>query len=97
MPALKGLVIGLAVLILAGLVLLAYGLATRFGAGAGPAGDSLGDIAVAVPPGCTLAESTTAGGRLVLRLDGARERGCQRVLLYDLESGGRLGSFTLAP
>lgn len=94
MQALKALVIFMAVLILAGLVALAYGLATR---GTDGTSQAFGDQSLPVPAGCTIADSQIDGTRMVLRLDGLAERGCQQVLVVDLESGKLLGRLKAKP
>jgi hypothetical protein len=86
MQALKALVILMAVLIVAGMALLVYGLVTRTGSGEGGGAASLD---LAVPEGCRIAGSALEGEHLVLRLDGLAERDCQQVLVVDL-AGGRL-------
>jgi hypothetical protein len=86
MQALKALVILMAVLIVAGMALLVYGLVTRTG-GSGEGGVTSLDLAV--PEGCRIAGSELDGERLVIRLDGLAERDCQQVLVVDL-AGGRL-------
>ena len=92
MQALKALVILMAVLIVAGMALLVYGLVTRTGPG-GEGGMGEGgrvtSLDLAVPEGCRIAASALEGERLVLRLDGLAERDCQQVLVVDL-AGGRL-------
>jgi hypothetical protein len=96
MQALKFVVIGMGLLIVAGLALLFYGLAEgvgKFGGGARP----LGELDVPVPEGCVIAESTIEAPYLVLRLDGLAERGCQQVVLVDLESGRVIGRVTAVP
>lgn len=93
MQALKFMVIGMGVLIVAGLALLFYGLAEgvgKLGGGARP----LGEVVVSVPEGCVIAASTIEAPYLVLRLDGLAERGCQQVVLVDLESGRVAGRVT---
>ena len=90
MQALKIVVILMAVLILAGMGLLAYGLATRV-AGGGDAGEGFGVVDVPLPPGCSIAGTEVAEGRLILRLDGLAERGCQQVVVVDMASGEVLG------
>lgn len=99
MQALKLLVIFMAVLIVAGMALLIYGLVTRTGGGEGDAGriawgggsggGPAASLDLPVPEGCRIAGSELAGDRLVIRLDGLAERDCQQVLVVDL-AGGRL-------
>jgi hypothetical protein len=95
MQALKALVIFMAVLIVAGMVLLAYGLMTRMGGGE-TAGE-VGDLDLPVPEGCRIAGTELAGERLVIRLDGLAERDCQQVLVVDLASGRLLGRVRALP
>jgi hypothetical protein len=93
MQALKFVVIGMGLLLVAGLVLLFYGLAQGVGKlGGAPA--PLGEVIVPVPAGCVIADSRIEGPYLVLRLDGLAERGCQQVVLVDLESGRVTGRVT---
>ena len=47
-----------------------------------------------VPEGCVIADSRIEAPYLVLRLDGLAERGCQQVVLVDLESGRVTGRVT---
>ncbi|MDX1575171.1 MAG: hypothetical protein R3285_03190 [Kiloniellales bacterium] len=93
MQALKFAVIGMAVLIVAGLALLFYGLAQGVGK-LSEAGKPLGEVVVPVPEGCVIADSRIEQPYLVLRLDGLAERGCQQVVLVDLESGRVTGRVT---
>jgi hypothetical protein len=91
MQALKALVILMAVLIVAGMALLVYGLVTRTGGGEGGMGEGGGvtSLDLSVPEGCRIAGSALDGERLVLRLDGFYGLDCQQVLVVDL-AGGRL-------
>jgi len=89
MQALKALVILMAVLIVAGMALLVYGLVTRTGGGPGGMDGGAASLDLAVPEGCRIAGSALEGEHLVLRLDGLAERDCQQVLVVDL-AGGRL-------
>ncbi len=93
MQALKILVIGMGFLIFAGLALLFYGLAEGVGKLGGDA-KPLGEVLVPVPEGCVIADSRIEAPYLVLRLDGLAERGCQQVVLVDLESGRVSGRVT---
>ncbi|HMA16336.1 MAG: hypothetical protein ACM35H_13060 [Bacteroidota bacterium] len=94
MQALKALVIFMAVLIVAGMALLVYGLVTRTGDGGSQGlGGLLGadgapaGLDLEVPDGCAIAGAELAGERLVLRLDGLAERDCRQVLVVDLAQG----------
>ena len=92
MQALKALVIFMAVLIVAGMALLVYGLVMR-GSGPEGAGGLLGadgapaGLDLEVPDGCAIAGAELAGERLVLRLEGLAERDCRQVLVVDLAQG----------
>ncbi len=90
---LVALVIGMGVLIFAGLGLLAYGLLARIGGA--EAGFEALDLPV--PAGCVIADSRLEGERVLLRLDGLAERGCQQVLLVDLASGEVTARITARP
>ena len=95
MQAIKAFVIGMGVLIVAGLALLFYGLAEGFGKLG--QGGNMGEVALPVPDGCVIAESHIEAPHLVLRLDGLADRGCQQVVLIDLDSGRVIGRVTAVP
>lgn len=100
MQALKALVIFMAVLIVAGMALLVYGLVTRTGGGDGSlfgGGTAAGGVDLPVPEGCAIAGAELSGERLVVRLDGLAERDCQQVLVVDLASGRLLGRVRAVP
>ena len=93
MRALTALVIVMGVAILAGLALLAYGLVSKIGA------DQVGlsEISLPIPVGCRLADSRIEEGRLLIRVDGLPEQGCQQIVILDLESGEVLGRVSAVP
>ena len=103
MQALKALVIFMGILIMAGMALLVYGLVTRTGGGeeagegAAPPATPFGALDLAVPAGCTIAGAELSGERLVVRLDGLAERGCQQVVIVDLAGGQELGRVKAVP
>ena len=102
MQALKLLVIVMGILILAGLALLVYGVTQRVsqrddGESEKVRGGEFGDIAVPLPAGCTIAEARGEDGRLVVRLDGPAEHGCQRVIVIDMDDGKVLGRVRATP
>jgi hypothetical protein len=105
MQALKALVIFMGILIMAGMALLVYGLVTRTGGGGetaggdsgGPLNAPFGEVALALPAGCVIAGSELTGDRLVIRLDGQAERGCQQLVIVDLTSGQELGRLKAVP
>ncbi len=81
------------VAILVALALVVYGVVS--GNKDGPMGFDAREIAL--PAGCEIAETAVDGGHLVLRLSGLAERGCQAVLIFDLETGVPLGRITGVP
>ena len=88
MQALKYLVIFMAVLIVAGMALLAYGLVTRV---ANDGGEGFSTVDVPLPEGCSIAETAVSENRMILRFDGLAERGCQQVVVVDMATGKLLG------
>ncbi len=91
MKTLKILVAVMALAILAVLVIIVVTLGERLMGGppseAGTAEAALGEIEIPLPEGCTIAQARLHEDRVVLRLAGPSDRGCQQVLLVDLESG----------
>ena len=112
MQALKALVIFMAVLIVAGMGLLVYGLMTRAGGGGSAEAEKpgagtperaaapaviFGTLELAIPDGCSLAASELAGDRIVVRITGQPGRGCQQLVIIDLASGRELGRVKAVP
>lgn len=101
MKAIKGLVLFMGILLIAGLVLLGYGLygkAKRIDAGA-PAGSSspatqFGKVEVPLPAGSRVEQVLSAGQRVVLRVTGA---GAERFIVLDPADGRVAGQFVLSP
>ncbi len=109
MHALKGLVIGLGMLIVISFGLLVYGFYTKlFTIEGEPADDvagaavpapaapiaGFGEVLVTLPAGCAVEEMRPDGaGRVYLRLGG--DEPCQRILVIDVISGRQLGALTL--
>ena len=96
MQAIKGFVVFMGLLIVAGLALVVYALMTRVSDGAGSS-DGFDATTVPLPAGCTLAEARIEAGRLILRAEGPAGRGCQQIILLDPESGKLLGRITIVP
>jgi len=88
MHVLKSLVVFMAVLIVAGLALLGYGLVSRT---TPDGGAGMADVVLTFPAGCTIGDASVSEGKLVIRGDGPVERGCQQVLMVDMQSGRTLG------
>jgi hypothetical protein len=94
--ALKVLVIGMGVAILAIIAVIIVTLVQRMSGGPDPEA-GFGEVALAVPEGCALAQAAAGEGRLILRLEGPPGRGCQQAVVLDLESGRVLGRVTATP
>ncbi|MDE0058430.1 MAG: hypothetical protein OXI22_17575 [Defluviicoccus sp.] len=90
MPALKALVIGMALLIVAGLAVVAVTIANRTLDGGGPT-----DAAFALPPGAEILETALDGGRIALRLRLAD--GSTAIHVYDLDTGERAAVARIGP
>jgi len=78
------------------------GAMTTGGVAAGdPAGtvplEPFGTLELSIPDGCSLAGSELAGERLVVRVTGQVERGCQQLVIVDLASGRELGRLKAVP
>lgn len=105
MGALKALVIGMGLLLVAGLVALAYGLYYKAShpdfklfddTKALPAGhmapaSAFGDLSVPLPPGCHIVDMEATGARLYLRSD------CDTVVVVDTARGTVLGTIGARP
>lgn len=85
---LKLLVIGMGVVILVGFVVVVATIIDRLSNPRTP--EVLGQVAVAVPAGCLLADSWTADDRLYLRFAG---EACGIVVAVDAESGQELARY----
>jgi hypothetical protein len=98
MKAIKGLVIFMGVLLLAGLGLLGYGLMTKTHhkgmAAPGANATDFGQVSVPVPAGARIEQMTAASDRVILRLSGT---GPERIMVLDPASGRVTGSFALTP
>ncbi len=100
MAMLKGLVIGLGLLIVLALGVIAVTVANRT---SGPktteapvataAPGAFGKVHVELPPGARVVETHIEGGRLVLRI--VRPDGSEAVLAYDLAGGRPAGTVEL--
>lgn len=106
MKAIKALVAFMGVLLLAGLGLLGYGVATRTApdpgaapptvpASAGPViGKDFGAVTVPLPAGVRIEQTLVVGERLVVRVTGA---GPEQLVVLDPMGGRIIGSFVLQP
>lgn len=94
MKALIALIVAMGIAILVALALVAYGIVSGGGRD-GAVGFGQRDFAL--PPGCEIADAKLEGERLLLRLSGLAEQGCQEVLIFDSESGKELGRLRAVP
>ena len=98
MRALKALVIGMAVLIFAGVVVLIVGIVDKAGEldGQSPADAVVFDPqAIALPAGASVQETRIDGGRIVVRL--ALADGTARLLVISAATGKQTGIIDLKP
>lgn len=95
MQVLKVLVIGMAVLIFAGLGFLGWALVGKAKGPATAAGGPamFGTVALELPAECEIVGVTGAEGRLFVQASGHDEYSatCDRVVVLDAQSGRRLG------
>ena len=92
--ALKGLVVAMGVLIVAGVAVIVVTIANRMAAMSAARAERTGAIALAVPRGSTVAETIADGDRLVLRLDTPEG---PRVVVVDLGEGAVEATISLVP
>ena len=85
---LKLLVIGMGVVILVGFCVVVVTLVNRLANPRAP--ETLGEVAVAVPAGCQLADAWSQDERLYLRYAG---EACGLVVVVDAESGQELARY----
>lgn len=90
MLALKALVIGMGVLIVAGVAVIGVTLISRMSPAAGP----IASVLLDEPPGTRIVASTLAPDRLAVTLQGG---GPDRVVLIDTKAGRVLGHVGLVP
>ena len=94
MRALKALVIVMGVLIVAGTAVVIVTVAKRVSPSGRPASGSVA-ASLTLPAGCSVAEMTTVGDRLALRLAG--EGDCRQILLVDPATASITGHIGLVP
>lgn len=105
MPWLKGLVVALAVSIVAGVAALLYGFATKLGKppsaenarpASGAPAKAFGKVDLALPAGCVIQAVSPAGDRLYLSIGPAGSE-CERVVVLDAAKGSVLGEIRPRP
>lgn len=95
MKALKTFVIGMGVLILAGIGLVGYGLSRKSPAAHPPAGTTTPyAVDLSVAPGSRLEQMETLGDQLVLRVSNADK---DQVLVVDPRTGQVTGRLSFTP
>lgn len=93
MRALKTLVIGMAVLIVAGIVVLVVTAIDRAGDGGGTSTAAFSPATVSLPAGAEIVETRVGDGRIVLRLKLAD--GNARLVIIDAATGRLSGTVDL--
>ena len=99
MQALKALVIGMGVLIVAGVAILVYGLTGKLGDVAEEQDPNpsapFGTIRVEMPAGATVRDATLDGDRMVVRL--LLPDGGARLMVFRLSDGRQIGAVEFQP
>jgi hypothetical protein len=100
MLALKGVVIGMGVLIVIGMGLLVYGVTAGFGSLGGggertsaTSAKGFGTVRARLPAGATIVQSTHDGDRLSVRL--SLPDGGARIMIFHLGDGRQIGTIEL--
>jgi hypothetical protein len=100
MRALKALVIVMGIIIVIGVAIVVVTIAHRMQGKPGTAATAtgaaqLGDVVLPLPPGCRVAEMTSANDRLWLRLEpltgNAADAACADILILDPATGSVVG------
>ena len=99
MKAIKIAVVIMSILLVVGFGVVIYTISTRVSDGnlTKKSDDGLlfERATIDISPGCHLADTQLQGERVLLRFDGALERGCQKVELYSSVSGERIGGWVV--
>ncbi|MFO0995444.1 MAG: hypothetical protein U1F33_02090 [Alphaproteobacteria bacterium] len=91
MRLLKGLIIVMGVLIVAGLGVVAVTITNRMGGAAPKASKGgFGAAALAIGPGCQIVETQLSGDRMLVRTGGGA--GCARIHIVDVTTGALVGT-----
>jgi len=107
MQYLKALVIGMGILIIIGMVLLAYGLLKKTGSPSAPASETsdlsagFGELALTGNAGCRIESAVPDGRRLIVELapvlGGTSAVNCEKIVIIDMTAGSVIGSVALQP
>lgn len=100
MQALKGVVIGLGVLIVISFGLLIYGFYMKitdpgFSVVKSDGDDATEPSRIFIPSGCAVVEMAPDGERMYLRL-GGESGACSAILIVDMATGREVGSFKIS-
>lgn len=103
MQALKAVVIVMAVLIVAGLGLLAYGLVTKIGGGSTNDAvtgknnarqySAFGTVETELPPGARVVGMAVNEGRIIVRVEAPG--GGQSLMVFNVDTGAQLGTIRI--
>lgn len=97
MQAVKALVIGMGILIVAGLAIMVYGLTNRFGAPASPnaSGAAFGTIRANLPAGAAVESVQLQDGSVLVHL--TMPAGGAQIMVFRLSDGRQTGTIELQP
>jgi len=97
MQAVKALVIGMGILIIAGLALMVYGLTTKFGAPTSPnaSGAAFGTIRANLPTGAAVESVQLQDGSVLVHL--TMPDGGAQIMVFRLSDGRQTGTIELQP
>lgn len=87
MKALKGVVIGMGVLILLGLAVVIAAIVSRVNDGGSQTAERVESVALGLAPVCHVVAMSPADGLLALRIEGDESAACPSVILFDPASG----------
>ena len=90
MKVLVSLIVIMGICIMVALAFVAYGIV----GGGKPGAVGFGVRDFVLPAGCSLAAAELREDRILLRLSGPAEGGCQAAILIDARSGAELGRLT---
>ena len=93
MQALKALVIGMGLLIVAGMAILVYGLTNKFGETVGGETAAFGTIRATLPAGATVQDTQLDGDAMIVRLE--MPDGSAQIMVFRLSDGRQTGTIEL--
>ncbi len=96
-----GVLIVIAFAIIIGTIIYRLGHKTEVASAVAPSSGEasgnpdFGNVQITIPAGYRVTDTDVDNGRLLVRLDPVTQGGAVRLLLFDLETGAQVGSFTL--